>query len=139
MGDDRQLVARISAELSASTGLTEVCAWLIESRHHPVRLEAGHLPALGRRSWLSVARPITAPRAVLCTLWLLDELERGSCLVAGKLRFVGHPTASDVRMSFDGRAIRTGHGDNAARQLLEVIVASIEKTAARTIRLTAAG
>src|SRR5260370_18769625 len=107
MGDDRQLVARISAELSASTGLTEVCAWLIESRHHPVRLEAGHLPALGRRSWLSVARPITAPRAVLCTLWLLDQLERGSCLVVGKLRFVGHPTPPAVRISFYRPVSRT--------------------------------
>src|SRR5260370_16315905 len=107
MGDDRQLVARISAELSASTGLTEVCAWLIESRHHPVRLEAGHLPALGRRSWLSVARPITAPRAVLCTLWLLDELDRGACLAPGKLRLVGHPTAPGAPRSFPPPAIPT--------------------------------
>src|SRR5260370_18492250 len=111
MGDDRQLVARISAELSASTGLTEVCAWLIESRHHPVRLEAGHLPALGRRSWLSVARPITAPRAVLCTLWLLDELERGSFLVPGKLRFLWHPTPSNLRLGFARTAIHTAPGD----------------------------
>ena len=140
MNDDRPtLVARISAEIFASTGLAEVCAWLIERQHNPVRLEADHLPALGRRSWLRVARPITAPRAVLCTLSLLDELDRGSCLVVGSLRFVGHPTASDVRMNFDGRAIPTGQGDNAARQLLELIVASIDKTASRTVRLSATG
>ena len=140
MNDDRPtLVARISAEIFASTGLAEVCAWLIESRHNPVRVEADHLPALGRPSWLRLARPITARRAVLCTLSLLDELDRGSCLVAGTLRFVGHPTASNVRMNFDGRAIPTDEGDSAARQLLELIVASIEKTASRTIRLTATG
>src|SRR5258708_32635630 len=111
MGDDRQLVARISAELSASTGLTEGCAWLIESRHHPVRLEAGHLPALGRRRWLGVARPITAPRAVPCPLWLLHEPEPGSRPGAGKLPFRGPPPPSARPMSFDGRANRTGPGD----------------------------
>jgi len=140
MKDDRPtMVERISAEIVASTGLTEVCTWLIDRQHNPVRLDADHLPALGRRSWLRVARPITAPRAVLCTLWLLDELDRGSCLLAGSLRFVGHPTASEIRMNFDGRAIPTGRGDNAARELLELIMASVERTASRPIRLSAAG
>jgi hypothetical protein len=140
MNDDQPtLVARVSAEIFASTGLAEVCAWLIERRQNPVRLDAEHLPALGRRSWLRVAHPITAPRAVLCTLWLLDELDRGTCLVAGSLRFVGHPTTPHVRMNFDGRAIPTGQGDNAARELLELIVSSIERTASRTVRLSATG
>jgi hypothetical protein len=128
MHEDRQrLVARISAEIFALTNLNKVCEWLIELQHKPVRLNAEHLPALGQHNWLRVARPITAPRAVLCTLWLLEEVEVHFCLLAGTLRFVGHPTASEVRLSFDGRMRSTGEADNAARQLLELIASSIER------------
>ena len=119
------LIARISAEISALADLRDVCRWLIECQYKPQRLEADHLPALGQHTLLRVARPVTAPRAVLCTLWLLEEAERGGCLVAGTLRFVGHPTAPDVRLSFDGRAVSTGPGDRTAHQLLELIAASI--------------
>ena len=121
------LVARVSAEIFASTDLAEVCEWLIERQHNPVRLHADHLPALGRHTRLRVARPITARRAVLCTLWLIEDADGGDCLVAGTLRFVSHPTASDVRLSFDGRAVPTSQGDSAARQLLELIASSIER------------
>jgi hypothetical protein len=126
MNEDRpMLIARISAEISALADLSEVCRWLIECQYNPLRLDADHLPALGRHSWLRVARPVTAPRAVFCTLWLVEEAEGGGCLVAGTLRFVGHPTASAVRLSFDGRAVPTGREDRAALQLPELIAASI--------------
>ena len=128
MHEDRpMLVARISAEIRASTDLTRVSEWLIEGQHNPVRLNADHLPALGRHARLKVARPITAPRAVLCTLWLVEDVDGGGCLVAGTLRFVSHPTASDVRLSFDGLTIRTGRGDNAALQLLDLIAAAVSR------------
>src|SRR6202171_4566719 len=126
MNEDRlRLVARISAEITALADLSEVCRWLIECQYNPPRLDADRLPALGRHSGLRVARPVTAPRAVLCTLWLVECGEGGGCLVAGTLRFVGHPTAPDVRLSFDGRAVSTGPGDRTAHQLLELIAASI--------------
>ncbi len=133
MQEDRpKLMARISAEILALGNLTDVCNWLIERQHNPVRVDAGDLPALGRHGWLSVgARPITARRAVLCTLRLLEEVDARVCLLAGTLRFVAHPTASGVRLSFGGRAIPTREGDNAARQLLELIAASIERSRAR--------
>jgi hypothetical protein len=131
MNEDRPLlIARISAEMSAFADLSEACRWLIECQHNPLRLHAGHLPALGRNTWLRVARPITAPRAVLCTLWLIAEVDGGGFLVAGTIRFVAHPTASDVRLSFDGRAVPTGDGNRAALQLLELIAASIGRTPA---------
>lgn len=134
------LVARISAGIYASTDLTEVCEWLIERQHNPVRLDADHLPALGRHTRLRVARPITAPRAVLCTLWLLEDLDSGGCLVAGTLRFVSHPTGSDVRLGFEGLTVRTGRGDDAALQLLELIASSIARSdAAQTEPISAAG
>ena len=119
------LIARTSAEISAFADLSDVCRWLIECQYNPLRVDAGHLPALGQHTWLRVARPVTAPRAVLCTIWLVEEAEGGGCLVAGTLRFVGHPTASEVRLSFDGRAIPTGQEDSAALQLVELIAASI--------------
>jgi hypothetical protein len=123
--DRRILVARLSAETIASTDLTEVCEWLLERQNNPVRLHSDHLPALGRHTRLAVAHPITAPRAVLCTLWLLEDDDGGCCLVAGTLRFVSHPTAGHVRLSFDGRSVPTGREDRAALQLLELIAASI--------------
>jgi hypothetical protein len=129
MNEDRpMLVARISAEISALTDLSDVCRWLIECQQNPLRVDADHLPALGQHSLMRVARPVTAPRAVLCTLWLVEEADGGGCLVAGILRFVGHPTASGVRLSFEGRTVPTGRGDRTAFQLLELIAASIGRT-----------
>ncbi len=141
MQEDRlRLVARVSAEVFASTSLTEVCEWLIERQHNPVRLGAEHLPALGRSTWLRVARPITAPRAVLCTLWLHEDIDGGGCMVAGTLRFVSHPTASDVRLGFEGLMVRTGQGDDAALQLLQLIASSIVRgDSAQADPISAAG
>ena len=135
MWEDRPLVvARISAETSAAAHLDAVCRWLIESVSKPMRLGAEHLPALGQDSWLRLARPITAPRALLCGLWLLEDIVTGGCLLAGQLRFVAHPTESGVRMSFSGQSAAVlrygaleGRADNAARQLLETIAASIDR------------
>jgi hypothetical protein len=125
MNEDRPtLMARISAQISASADLNQVCRWLIECQHDAVRVDARHLPALGRHSRLRVARPITAPRAVLCALWLVEEVDAGVCLLAGHLRFVAHPTASEIKVSFDGQA-RPQIGATAL-QLLEVIASSIK-------------
>jgi hypothetical protein len=143
MQEDRlMLVARISAEISVPADLNDVCQWLIECQYNPVRLDADDLPAIGQHSWLRVALPITAPRAVLCTLWLVDEVGAGGCLLAGTLRFVAHPRASEIRLSFDGRTAAAtrpeghrGRRDEAARQLLKLIGASI----ARPRLLSAAG
>lgn len=135
MQEDRTLaVSRISAETSASAALDEVCRWLIARQGNPVRLTVDDLPALGQDCWLRLALPISAPRAVLTALWLVADMDANECLLVGHLRFVAHPTRSDLRMSFNGRtaaAIRSGllHGqpDHTARQLLELIAQSIER------------
>jgi hypothetical protein len=138
MQADRQLVvARISAEASASAHLAEVFRWLIEAQSKLLRLLAEELPALGQDSLLRLGRPITAPRALLCALWLLEDVDNGGCLIGGQLRFVAHPTASDVRMSFSGGTTsvmrhgpvlhKPGQADDAARQLLQAIAGSIER------------
>jgi hypothetical protein len=119
------LMARISTQISASADLNQVIRWLIERQSDPMILDARHLPALGRGSRLRVARPVTAPRAVLCALWLVEELDAGVCLLAGHLRFVAHPTAPEIKVSFDGHA-RPQIGD-ATLQLLELIAASIKR------------
>ena len=130
----RQLVvARISAETSASAHLAEVVRWLIAAQSKLLRFVADELPALGQDSLLKLGRPITAPRALLCALWLLEDGDAGECLMAGQLRFVAHPTGSDVRMSFSGGTTTVmKHGplaqaDHAARQLLQAIAGSIER------------
>ena len=127
------MVARISAEASAAAHLDDVCRWLIETQGTPVRLGVDDVPALGQVSWLRLGRPIVAPRAILCALWLLDEIDAGVSLLAGQLRFVAHPTASDIRMSFSGGTttvlrygLLNGQADHAARQLLGVIAGSIQ-------------
>jgi hypothetical protein len=123
--------ARLSAETSAPANLDEALGWLIESQYNPVRLGIDDLPALGQDCWLKLALPITAPRAVICALWLIEDVDNGGCVLAGHLRFVGHPTGSETRLSFSGRTatpIEPGH--DAARQLLGVIAASIESRSA---------
>jgi hypothetical protein len=127
------LVAPISAEILVATDLNDVHHWLVECQSNPVRLDAEHLPALGRHSWLRVGPPIRGPRAVLCRLWLVEAVDRAGCLVAGHLRFVAHPTTSDVKVAFDGctgaapRTEATGKSGNAARQLLVQIAAANER------------
>lgn len=135
--------ARVSAETSASADLEEVCRWLIEYQGRPVRLDLLDLPALGQGARLQLALPLTAPRAVLCTAWLLEDVEGGRCLLDGQLRFVAHPTATRIRLGFYGRtAAALGsellrHADHAARQLLEAIAESIKRQPAAP-RLTLA-
>jgi hypothetical protein len=137
MEDRRMAVARISAEASASTALDEVCRWLIARQSYPIRLDRNDLPALAQDCWLRLALPVTAPRAVLCALWLLEDIDAGGCLMTGHLRFVAHPTGPDVRLSFSGRTatamrptLLQGHANNAARQLLELIAESIARPVA---------
>ncbi|HEX7264458.1 MAG TPA: hypothetical protein VF383_09820 [Candidatus Dormibacteraeota bacterium] len=136
MATNRPLaVARISVETSTSVDLGAVCRWLIQRHGSPLSLGPGDLPALGQNTRLRLALPVTAPRAVLCALWLLEDLGAG-CLLAGHLRFVAHPTGSDIRLSFIGRtaeamrSISLGrHADLAARQLIELISDSIQRPA----------
>jgi len=119
--------ARLLAETSAPANLDEALDWLIERQSNPVRFDIDDLPALGQDCWLKVALPITAPRAVICAVWLIEDVDEGPCVMAGHLRFVGHPTVPATRLSFSGRsATPTGPGHEAARQLLGVIAASIE-------------
>ena len=58
-------------------------------------------------------------------LWLVEEFDAGVCLLAGHLRFVAHPTAPEIKVSFDGHA-RPQIGDTAL-QLLELIASSIKR------------
>lgn len=113
--------------MSAPADLHEALGWLIERQYNPVRFGVDDLPALGHDTWLKLALPITAPRALICALWLIEDVDGGACVLAGHLRFVGHPTGADTKLSFSGRsATPTGAGHDAARQLLGVMAASIE-------------
>ena len=127
-------IAPVSAEGSTAAGLDDVFRWLVQNQGKAMRLDIEDVPALGQPSWLRLTLPIMAPRAVLCTLWLVDDVVAGECLLAGHLRFVAHPTGSDIRLSFSGRtavAMRSAalrlRAAHAARQLLEVIGRSIER------------
>lgn len=118
--------ARLSAETSAPANLDEAIRWLIEWQHNPVHLAVADLPALGQDCRLRLGIPITAPRAVICAIWLIEDVDDGECMLAGHLRFVGHPTGPHTRLSFSGRsAAPTEAGHEAARQLLGVIATSI--------------
>jgi hypothetical protein len=138
-------MARVSTHISATGDLNQVIRWLIECQSDPMSLDAGHLSALRRRSRLRVARPVTAPRAVLCALWLVEEVDAGVCLLAGHLRFVAHPTAPEIKISLDGHALPP-IGDSAL-QLVELIASSIRRLSPRALpesvpvrtRLSAAG
>jgi hypothetical protein len=130
---------RISVETSASANLVEVSRWLVACRSSPLRLEAEHLPSLGQGAKLVLAVPMTARRAVLCALWLLEDGAAGACLLSGQLRFVAHPTASDTVLSFSGHTAipmtsgflyRRAH--HAVAELLQLIAESIPYPGALT-------
>jgi hypothetical protein len=131
---DRQTstFARISAETSASAHLYEACHWVNERQASQVRLGVDDLPALGSRTTLILGRPITAARAVICALWILEDAVGGACLLAGRIRFLAHPRDPGIRLSFSGRAatptrsgLQLGEADHAARQLVEMIARSL--------------
>ena len=129
--------AHVSAETSASADLEDVCRWLIECQCNPMRLDVRDLPAIGQGTRLMLALPITAPRAVLSSLTLFEDVDAGGCLLAGHIRFVAHPTEPVIRLRFRGRA-ETAMGSSAIRrqaahaahELLDVIAASIERPSA---------
>src|SRR5258708_20200536 len=91
---------RISVETSASADLDQVVRWLLECRSNPLRLEAYHLPSLGQGARLMLAVPMTARRAVLWALWVLEDGAPGACLLSGPLRFVAPPNAAALTRSF---------------------------------------
>jgi len=126
--------SRVSAQTSACADLDDVCRWLIESQGKPVQLDVKDLPALGQGTRLRLALPVTGARAILCTLLLLEDVDAGATLLAGQLRFVAHPTAPDMKLSFTGHiaaALRSSslreHADHAARQLVELIARFVER------------
>lgn len=128
--------ARISVETSASTSLDEVCRWLIERRSDPWRLEAKDLPGLGQGATLRLAVPLTARRAVLCPIWLLEDDTAGACLLSGQLRFVSHPSGSEILMTFSGRtamamstAVLYRRAYHVVGRLLQLIAESIAAAA----------
>ncbi len=133
---------RISVETSASANLDDVCRWLLECRANPLRLKAEHLPSLGQGVRLVLDVPMTARRAVLCALTLLEDGAAGACLVSGQLRFVARPSGSDVTLSFSGHtamAMTTGflyrQAHHAVGELLQLIAESIPQPAiTRTMR-----
>jgi len=132
--DSPLTAAHVSVETSASADLDDVCRWLIDCQANPVRLDVRDLPALGQGTRLRLALPVTAPRAVLSTVSLLEDIDAGGCLLTGHLRFVAHPTDPAIKLSFIGRA-ETAMGSSAirrqaahaARELLDVIAAAIER------------
>jgi hypothetical protein len=135
---DRRLTdARVFVETSASANLDDVCRWLIDRHMNPLHLATEDLPALGQGARLKVARPMTARRAVMCALWLVEDVDAGGCLLAGQLRFVAHPTTSEIMVSFSGRtamavtsALLYRRAHHAVGQLLQLIAESIQQPAA---------
>ncbi len=135
---------RISAETPASADLDEVCRWLIERRGEPLRLEAADLPALGLGTMLRLAIPLTARRAVLCAVWLFEDDAASDCLLSGQLRFVAHPTNTEIVMTFSGRtamamtsAVLYRRAHHVVGQLLQLIAESIAGAAAPSRRQVA--
>jgi hypothetical protein len=124
--------ARISVETTASANLDEVCRWLIERRSDPLRLDAQDLPALGQGVRLVLALPLTARRAVLCAVWVLADGDESLCVLSGQLRFVAHPSSSELMVTFRGRtamavttAVLYRRANHVVGELLQLIAESI--------------
>jgi hypothetical protein len=94
------------------------------------------LPALGQGVRLVLALPLTARRAVLCAVWLLGDGDESACVLSGQLRFVAHPSGSELMVTFRGRtamamttAVLYRRAHHVAGQLLQVIAESISDAA----------
>src|SRR5260370_40394259 len=83
---------RISVETSSSANLDQVVRWLLECRVNPLRLEAYHLPCLGRGVRLMLAVTMNARRGGVCALLVLGGGGPGAGAVSGPRRFRG-PTS----------------------------------------------
>ncbi len=89
------MVAGVRSETTVYTSLANIHLWLARNQGAEVDLSG---------SWLHVGPPITAARAVLCTIWLHGELGDDAPLLAGRLRGLINPRDGSVRLGFDGSA-----------------------------------
>ena len=91
------LIARVSAEISALTDLGEVCRWLIERQYNPLRLHAGHLPALVKNSSAEGGTSgHGAAGGAVHDLAARPGSRAACCLLAGILRFRGPPDSGSA-------------------------------------------
>ena len=126
---------QIFAQTSASASLDEVSSWLLGYRSNQLQLDAEDLPALGQRVRLRLELPLTARRAILCTVSLFDDVA-DAVLLSGQLRFVAHPTGPDITVSFSGHttnAMSSGalrrRAQRAVAELVELIADLLSRSA----------
>lgn len=126
------MVTNIRSETTVLTSLTNIHLWL-------ARNQGGEVELPGSR--LQVGLAMTAPRAVICTIWLLEKRGGPTPLLAGRLRGVINPRDGSVRLGFDGGASRTlaagnvpattervrSEGARVARDLLDLIAGECER------------
>lgn len=126
------MVAGVQTETTLFTSLANLYLWLSQNQGTEIEVPG---------SRLHVGLPITAPRAVICTVWLLDGTLDSTPLLAGRLRGVIHPRDGSVRLSFTGSAASSlagtkrpvsselvrGEGARVARQLLDLIAIGCER------------
>ncbi len=126
------MVAGVLADTKLFTSLADLYLWLSQNQGNEVELPG---------SRLHVGLPMTAARAVICTIWLLDSSLGSTPLLAGRLRALIHPRDGSVRLTFTGSAdprlagkdesasserVRS-EGARVARQLLELIAIDCER------------
>jgi hypothetical protein len=89
------MVTGVRSETTVFTSLANIHLWLTQNQGAEVELPGLHL---------HVGLPITAPRAVICTVWLLEKAGGSTPLLAGRLRGLTNPRDGSVRLVFDGTA-----------------------------------
>ncbi len=108
------MVTCVRSETTVFTSLANIQLWLTQNQGAEVELS-------GLR--LQVGLPITAPRAVICTIWLLEKGGGSVPLVAGRLRGLINPRDGSVRLAFEGIAEVSG----VARHLLDAIALDCDR------------
>jgi len=119
-GGHQLVVARISAETSASAHLTACSAGSSRPSTSCCAWWPRNYPRSGRRVGSGWAAPSPAPRALLCALWLLEDEDGGGCLMQGSsaswpTNFVRRPDELQ-RRDHDRDETGPRSGINQARQ-----------------------
>ena len=132
------MVGGIHSETTVHASLSDIYLWLAKYRGGQVDASRLFPAAPTRDVSLHVGLPISAARAVICAMWLVEKPGSPTPLLAGRIRGLMNPRDASVQLRFDGTAWPSAVGGAAAtksdyvriegtrlaRHLLELIAAA---------------
>lgn len=130
------MVSLIRTEITVSVSLANIYVWLAQNRGRDVRVVASWPAPPRHEVHLRLGLPISAARAVICDVWLVDKQDVTTPLLSGRLFGLVNPHDDSVRLIFEGYAGQgIDEGASFARCVIDLVAAACEQ--ANEERLTA--